>query len=163
MTVLQATPLNIYTLRTLRSDESAGYIALCTHLRQLRARQTETISAAPESGWTVTISSCQIRWTTFQIDTRVRPVRLCSRALHQSACVHSNICATFAGTVVDHVRVTTRGNGSSAPRPRRLTFEAEGIRKRLLFFLRCREATALMRAPIKQNNNGSRARPNPRH
>ncbi len=28
MTVLQATKLNIYTLRTLRSDESAGYIAL---------------------------------------------------------------------------------------------------------------------------------------
>ncbi len=38
-------------------------------------------------------------------------------------CVHSNsgICATFAGTVGDHVRVTTRRNGSSAPRPRRLT------------------------------------------
>ena len=28
MTVLQAIKLNIYTLRTLRSDESAGYIAL---------------------------------------------------------------------------------------------------------------------------------------
>ncbi len=28
MTVIQAIELNIYTLRTLRSDESAGYIAL---------------------------------------------------------------------------------------------------------------------------------------
>ena len=28
MTVIQAIGLNIYTLRTLRSDESAGYIAL---------------------------------------------------------------------------------------------------------------------------------------
>ena len=28
MTVLQAIKLNIYTLRTLRGDESAGYIAL---------------------------------------------------------------------------------------------------------------------------------------
>jgi hypothetical protein len=28
MTVLQAIKLNIYTLRTLHSDESAGYIAL---------------------------------------------------------------------------------------------------------------------------------------
>ncbi len=28
MTVLQAIKLNIYTLRTLRSDESAAYIAL---------------------------------------------------------------------------------------------------------------------------------------
>ena len=28
MTVIQAIRLNIYTLRTLRSDESAGYIAL---------------------------------------------------------------------------------------------------------------------------------------
>ncbi len=28
MTVLQAIKLNIYTLRTLRSDESGGYIAL---------------------------------------------------------------------------------------------------------------------------------------
>ena len=28
MTVLQAIKLNIYTLRTLRSDKSAGYIAL---------------------------------------------------------------------------------------------------------------------------------------
>ena len=28
MTVLQTIKLNIYTLRTLRSDESAGYIAL---------------------------------------------------------------------------------------------------------------------------------------
>ena len=28
MTIIQAIELNIYTLRTLRSDESAGYIAL---------------------------------------------------------------------------------------------------------------------------------------
>ncbi len=28
MTVIQAIELNIYTLRTLRSDEAAGYIAL---------------------------------------------------------------------------------------------------------------------------------------
>ena len=50
-----------------------------------------------------------------------RPVRLCSRALDQSAGVHSSICATFAGTVADYVRVTTRGSSSSAPRPQTLT------------------------------------------
>jgi hypothetical protein len=40
MTVIQAIELSIYTLRTLRGDESAGYITLvqCTHLRQLRAQ-----------------------------------------------------------------------------------------------------------------------------
>ena len=92
----------------------------------------------------MTISSCQIRRTTFQIDARMRPVRLRSRALHQSACVLSNICATFAGTVVDHVRVTTRGNGSSAPRPRRLTGRRRHSEKTFFLFEMSRTA--------KQNN-----------
>jgi hypothetical protein len=40
MTVLQAIKLNIYTLRTLRSDESAGYIAL-VRTSDLSARDTD--------------------------------------------------------------------------------------------------------------------------
>jgi hypothetical protein len=40
MTVLQAIKLNIYTLRTLRSDESAGYIAL-VRTSDSSARDTE--------------------------------------------------------------------------------------------------------------------------
>ena len=40
MTVLQATPLNIYTLRTLRSDESAGYITL-GRTSDISARDTD--------------------------------------------------------------------------------------------------------------------------
>ncbi len=55
MTVLQEIKLNIYTLRTLRSDESAAYIALVrTSDSSARDTQTETTSAPPESGWTVT-------------------------------------------------------------------------------------------------------------
>ena len=70
MTVLKAIKLNIYTLRTLRSDESAAYIALVrTSDSSARDTQTETISAAPESGWIVaTIALCQIQWTTFPSD-----------------------------------------------------------------------------------------------
>ena len=40
MTVLQAIPLNIYTLRTLRSDESAGYITL-GRTSDISARDTD--------------------------------------------------------------------------------------------------------------------------
>ena len=40
MTVLQATPLNIYTLRTLRSDESAVYITL-GRTSDISARDTD--------------------------------------------------------------------------------------------------------------------------
>ena len=69
MTVLQAKKLNIDTLRTLRSDESAGISRLYAPPTAPRATQTETTSAPPESGWTVTtISLCQIRWTTFHSD-----------------------------------------------------------------------------------------------
>ena len=65
MTVLQAIKLSIYTLRTLRSDESAGISRLYAPPTAPLATQTETTSAPPESGWTVTtISLCQIRWTT---------------------------------------------------------------------------------------------------
>ena len=64
MTVLQAIKLNIYTLRTLRSDESAGISRLYAPPTAPRATQTETTSAPPESGWTVTtISLCQIYTT----------------------------------------------------------------------------------------------------
>ncbi len=48
MTVLHAIKLNVYTLRTLRSDESAGYIAL-VRSSDSSARDTDgEISAAPE-------------------------------------------------------------------------------------------------------------------
>ena len=40
MTVLQAIPPNIYTLRTLRSDESAGYITL-GRTSDISARDTD--------------------------------------------------------------------------------------------------------------------------
>jgi len=40
MTVLQAIPLNIYTLGTLRSDESAGYITL-GRTSDISARDTD--------------------------------------------------------------------------------------------------------------------------
>ena len=82
MTVLQAIPLNIYTLRTLRSDESAGYITL-GRTCDISARDTDGDAVRSAGIWTVTISSCQIRRTTLQIDARMRPVRLRSRALHQ--------------------------------------------------------------------------------
>ena len=102
MTVLEAIKLNIYTLRTLRSDESAVYITL-GRTSDISARGTDGDDLRSAGIWMdgddFFMSN---RRTTFQIDTRVRPVRLCSRALDQSACVHSNICATFAGTVVDH-------------------------------------------------------------
>ena len=39
MTVLEAMKLNIYTLRTLRSDESAGYISL-VRTSDISARDT---------------------------------------------------------------------------------------------------------------------------
>ena len=61
MTVIKAIELNIYTLRTLRSDESAGYIALNAHPTGSRtspcATRTETTSVALELPWTVTTIS----------------------------------------------------------------------------------------------------------
>ncbi len=44
MTVIQATELDIYTLRTLRSDESAGYISLVrtsNRISDLSVRDTD--------------------------------------------------------------------------------------------------------------------------
>ncbi len=108
MTVLEAIKLNIYTLRTLRNDESAAYSAL-VRTSDSSARETEgDDSAAPESGWTVTtISLCQIRWTTFLIEyahANGTPPLAC---IAQSASVLSNVSAACAGTVVDHMVVPT--------------------------------------------------------
>ena len=58
MTVIQAIELNIYTMRTLRSDESAKYIALVRTSRTPPcATRTETTSVALELPWTMTTIS----------------------------------------------------------------------------------------------------------
>ena len=86
MTVIQAIRLNIYTLRTLRSDESAGYIALVrTSDRNpdlsVRNMRGDDLRSADIDTWTVTtIASCQIRRTIFPIDSRTRMVRHFPRA-----------------------------------------------------------------------------------
>ena len=86
MTVIQAIGLNIYTLRTLRSDESAGYIALVrTSDRNpdlsVRNMRGDDLRSADIDIWTVTtIASCQIRRTIFPIDSRTRMVRHRPRA-----------------------------------------------------------------------------------
>ena len=51
MTVLQAIPLNIYTLRTLRSDESAGYITL-GRTSDISARDTDGDDLRSAGIWT---------------------------------------------------------------------------------------------------------------
>ncbi len=87
MTVLQAIPLNIYTLRTLRSDESAGYITL-GRTSDISARDTDGNDLRSAGIWMDGDDFFMSNPADdFQIDTRARPVRLCSRALHQSACV----------------------------------------------------------------------------
>ena len=65
MTVLQAINEHLHAANTSKR-RICWYIALVrTSDSSARDTQTETTSAPPESGWTVTtISLCQIRWTT---------------------------------------------------------------------------------------------------
>ena len=90
----------------------------CTHLRHLRARHRRRRSPQRRN------LDGRRRFLHVKSDGRLfRLIRVCGR--YASARVHCtkarNICATFAGTVADHVRVTTRGSSSSAPRPQTLT------------------------------------------
>ena len=91
MTVLQAIKLNIYTLRTLRSDESAGYITL---------GRTSDISARDTDG--DDLRSAGI-WMDGDDDFSMsNPMD----DIAPSECMLHNFSAAFAGTVAEHVNVT---------------------------------------------------------
>jgi hypothetical protein len=112
MTVIQAIELSIYTLRTLRSDESAGYIALVRisdRIPNLSVRDTDgdDLCNAEIHMDGSDDFSCHIRRTTFPIEcahAAGTPPLACSAP---SECVLSNSSATFASTVDEHAYVTT--------------------------------------------------------
>ncbi len=112
MTVIQAIEQNIYTLRTLRSDESAGYIALVRTSDRIpdpsvRDTDEDDLRSAGIHTDDFDDSSCQFRRTTFPIEYAHAAGTHPLACMSPSAGVRSNISAAFAGSVAEYVYVTT--------------------------------------------------------
>ena len=113
MTVMQAIELNIYTLRTLRSDESAGYIALVRTSDRISDLSVRDTDGNDLRGAGITVDGDDNFFMTHPTDDFLRlvyahavgtPFLAC---IAPSECMLNNISAAFAGTVAEHAYVTT--------------------------------------------------------
>jgi hypothetical protein len=113
MTVTQAIELNVYTLRTLRSDESAGYIALVRTSDRIPDPSVRDTDGDDLRSAGITMDGDDDFFMThltddfsdlFYAHAAGTPFLAC---IAPSECMLNNISAAFAGTVAEHVCVTT--------------------------------------------------------